>query len=395
MHFNTRHLLCALKIKKFGTVSEAAKQMYLTQSALTQGINKLEMSLGHTLFIRSPSGMTTTELGELFLTRVSRAFEQLHEFAASLLANDKVKQQNLIRSITSRQLSALIHIVELESYTAAALRLGLSQPSLHRSIKDLEQYCEQALFQRLPLGVEPTWRAKQLRRYASLFFAELQQGLEEMDEFEGQLNGSLRIGSLPLARSKIVPLAVLMLNKEYPEARISIVDGPYDEQLSSLLHGQLDVIIGALRSPTLDQDIKQQALFQDQLSIVVKANHRLAKRQSISTEELQQLDWVAPAISTPARHVFSQLFISRGLTAPSHVIECSSLVAIRGILLNSERAALLPARQVELEVSAGLLAVCPMILPDTDREIGLTTRTNWQPTQMQRRFLALVRLTSN
>jgi DNA-binding transcriptional LysR family regulator len=368
--------------------------MHLTQSALTQGINKLEYNLGHALFFRTPSGMTTTEVGELFLARVNRAFAQLQEFAATLVAKDKAKRLSFIRSISSRQLNALIHLVELESYTAAARRLGLSQPSLHRSIKDLEQYCEYPLFQRLPRGVEPSWRAKQLRRYASLFFAELQQGLEEMDEFGGQLNGSLRIGSLPLARSKIVPLAVLVLNEEYPDARISIVDGPYDEQLSNLLHGQLDVIVGALRSPINNPDIVQRRLFNDQLSIVVKADHRLAKRERISAEELQQLDWVAPAISTPARKVFSQFFVSRGLTAPSHVIECSSLVAMRGILLNSERAALLPARQVALEVDAGLLAVCPMVLPDTDREIGLTMRINWQPTQMQQRFLNIIEQTS-
>jgi DNA-binding transcriptional LysR family regulator len=390
MHINIRHLLCALKIKEFGTLSQAASQIHLTQSALTQGINKLENELGYLLFSRSHAGMQSTEVGELFLARISRAFEHLHEFAAILFTNDKAKRQTFIRSITHRQLTALIQIVELQSYTAAAMQLGLSQPTLHRTIKDLEQFCEQSLLQRSPSGVEPSWRAKQLRRYASLFFAELQQGIEEMQEFHGQRNGSLRVGSLPLARTEIVPLSVLRLNEEFPDANISIVDGPYGEQFNSLLHGQLDLIVGALRAPLPNQDIVQLPLFQDQLSIVVKANHPLATRQTISPTELQELNWVAPAKSTPARNVFSQTFVSRGLAPPSHVIECSSLVAVRGILLNSERAALLPARQVEIEVRAGLLAVCPMTLPYTDRVIGLTMRRTWRPTQMQNRFLEII-----
>jgi LysR family transcriptional regulator of gallate degradation len=390
MHINTRHLLCALKIKECGTLSQAACQIHLTQSALTQGINKLEKELGYALFSRSHAGMQPTEVGELFLLRIERAFENLHEFVSILFVTDRAKRQTFIRSITSRQLTALIHVVELQSYTAAAQHLGLSQPTLHRTIKDLEQFCEQALLQRSPSGVEPTWRAKQLRRYASLFFAELQHGIDEMHEFNGQVNGSLRIGSLPLAITEIVPLAVLQLNDEFPEASISIVDGPYGEQFNSLLHGQLELIVGALRSP--DPDTVQRLLFKDQLSIVVKANHPLATRQTITTAELQQLDWVAPAKSTPARHVFSQIFVSRGLAPPSHVIECSSLVAVRGILLNSERAALLPARQVEVEVRSGLLVVCPMTLPDTDREIGLTMRKNWHPTKMQNRFLEIIQL---
>ncbi|MDX2367444.1 MAG: LysR family transcriptional regulator [Colwellia sp.] len=396
MHINTRHLLCALKIKEYGTLTQAANEIHLTQSALTQGINKLESKLGCKLFVRSHTGMQATEVGELFFTRTNRAFEHLYEFAAIIFVNDNTKRQAFIRSTTSRQLTALNHIVELESYSAAAMQLDLSQPTLHRSIKDLEHLCEQPLFQRSPNGVEPTWRAKQLRRYGSLFFAELQQGIDEMQEFNGQINGSLRIGSLPLARSEIVPLSVLKLNSEYPEARISIVDGPYSEQFNSLQHGQLDVIVGALRLPLPNQDIKQTALFKDQLSIVVKATHPMATRQVISTSELQQLDWIAPAESTPARYVFSQIFVSRGVAPPSHVIECSSLVAVRGILLNSERAALLPARQVEIEVKAGLLVVCPITLPDTDREIGLTIRKTWYPTKMQSRFLDIItQLTKN
>lgn len=390
MNINTRHLLCALKIRECGTLSQAAKQIHLTQSALTQGINRLETELGYTLFSRSHAGMQPTEVGELFLLRIERAFEHLHEFVSILFASDKGKRQTFIRAITSRQLIALTHIVELQSYTAAAQYLGLSQPTLHRTIKDLEQFCEQALLHRSPSGVEATWRAKQLRRYASLFFAELQHGIDEMHEFNGQVNGSLRIGSLPLAITEIVPLAVLKLNDEFPEASISIVDGPYGEQFNSLLHGQLELIVGALRSP--DPDTVQHLLFKDQLSIVVKANHPLATRQTITTAELQQLDWVAPAKSTPARYVFSQIFVSRGLKPPSHVIECSSLVAVRGILLNSERAALLPSRQVDVEVRSGLLVVCPITLPDTDREIGLTMRKNWHPTKMQNRFLEIIQL---
>jgi len=49
------------------------------------------------------------------------------------------------------------------------------------------------------------------------------------------------------------------------------------------------------------------------------------------------------------------------------------------------------AREVEIEVRAGLLAVFPMALPDTDRHIGLTMRRSWHPTQIQRRFLAITK----
>ncbi len=72
------------------------------------------------------------------------------------------------------------------------------------------------------------------------------------------------------------------------------------------------------------------------------------------------------------------------------MIECSSLVAIRSLLLDSDRVALLPARQVELEVEMGILAASPQPLEGTGRDIGITVRKNWQPTRLQKRFLALL-----
>ncbi|MEC7359063.1 MAG: LysR family transcriptional regulator [Pseudomonadota bacterium] len=390
MQLNLRHLLSAIEINELGTLTAAADQMHLSQSALTQGINKLENELGQQLFNRSSVGMFATPVGARFLTRANRAFDYLYEFASTLYSTDKRKRQSLVRSITSRQLNAFVKVAETHSYTVAAARLGLSQPTLHKSIKNLENLCEQPLFHRSPAGVEPTWRARQLRRFANLFIAEIQQGLEELAEADGRMDGTIKIGSLPLSTAAIVPKSVLKLLALYPMARATIVDGPYDEQLNSLLNGHLDVIVGALRHPVPHSDIIQHKLFDDPLSLVVKANHPLANVQHLSNETLQQLKWVVPSKGVPSRQVFDDIFLSRGLDAPKDIIECSALAAIRGILLNSERASLLPAKQVEIEVAGDLLAVCPATIHESRREIGLTVRKNWQPTQVQKALLRII-----
>ncbi|MGY8867674.1 MAG: LysR family transcriptional regulator, partial [Methylophagaceae bacterium] len=302
MNFNNRHLLSALYIKNLMSLSKAANTVHLTQSALTQGIKKLENELNQVLFIRTHSGMTPTPSGIFFLNRVERAFEYLDEFSR-VIFNNKHKQDAFNRSVTSKQLVALIHLVQMKNYTAAANKLNLSQPTLHRSIKDLEQLCKKDLAVRSPVGIEPTWTANLLNRFAKLFFSELRQGIYEMREFNGQMDGALKVGSLPLARSAIVPLSIIALNNEFPDAQLSIIDGPYQEQLANLLHGEIDIIVGALRIPAQHNDIEQIPLFKDQLCVVVNAQHPLASRQTISTKELQQLDWVAPNKSTPAWQV--------------------------------------------------------------------------------------------
>ncbi len=91
MNFNNRHLLSALYIRNLMSLSKAANTVHLTQSALTQGIKKLENELNQVLFIRTHSGMTPTPSGIFFLNRVERAFEYLDEFSR-VIFNNKHKQ---------------------------------------------------------------------------------------------------------------------------------------------------------------------------------------------------------------------------------------------------------------------------------------------------------------
>ncbi|TXS90320.1 LysR family transcriptional regulator [Parahaliea maris] len=384
---NLRHLHAALEVQARGSLSQAAEQVHLSQSALTQAIAKLEAQVGTALFSRRATGVQTTPAGQVFLARVERAQRFLK--AIENTAGQGARQ--LARALTHKQLRSLLAVIDTGSYTRAAARLAVSQPTVHRAVRELETLCQLTLFRRAPSGVEPTWQARQIARNASLFFAEIQQGLTEVMELQGRNTGSISVGALPYSRSRLVPQAVSRLLAEMPDTSVRIIDGPYEEQLHGLLQGQIDVIVGALRHPAPSPDIVQELLLSDPLSVVVRSGHWLLNEGRLSADQLQKLDWIAPRKQTPARELFTEFFRREELTPPEHVIECSSLVAIRGLLLESDRAALLPAKQVALDVEAGILAVSPFALKGTTRDIGLTLRRDWQPTRAQDRLLNLLR----
>lgn len=389
--FNLRHLHAALEISASGSFSRAAKKVHLSQSALTQAIARLERQVGATLFSRRATGAQATEAGQLFLSRVARAERYLKAIEQTVASSAARRQLSVARALTSAQLRSALAVVESGSYTRAATQLGLSQPTVHRAVRELENLCQMALFRRAPSGVEATWQTRQIARNASLFFAEIAQGVTEVMEQQGTGSGTVSVGALPYSRSRLVPQAVSKLLEEMPDTAIRIIDGPYEEQLHGLLQGQIDVIVGALRSPAPSPDIAQELLLSDPLNVVVRRGHWLTQSTRLSADRLQQLDWIAPRKQTPARELFEDFFRREGLAPPAHVIECSSLVAIRGLLLASDRAALLPEKQVALDVEAGLLAVNPTPLRGTTRDIGLSLRRDWQPTRAQSRLLELLR----
>lgn len=387
---NLRHLHVIAEVARLGSISRASQAVHLSQSATTQAVLKLEQDIGEPLFHRSSTGILPTESGRLFLARVERALSHLTGFDKRN-SNSDGRFSPVYRSITTTQLKALIAVVETGGFSLAADRLGLAQPTVHRAAKDLERICGNPLFIRAAKGVDLTYRARQLAQLASLAFAEIQQGFEEIDEFNGRAQGQLRIGSLPLARTHLLPTSVTQLLVQYPEAKVSIMDGPYREQLNALLHGQLDCILGALRFPEPTLEIDQEALFEAPLSVIVRAQHPSLSRATPSMDELALLNWIAPAQGTPGRRSFNAFFHSQGLQPPEHVIECGSVVAIRGLLQASDRAAILSTRQVHQEIQSRQLAVLTDDLPGTSRPIGLTYRKGWKPTLLQESYLEMVR----
>ena len=374
--FNLRHLHMVAEITRWRSLRRAAAEVHLSQPAMTQALAQLELQLGQRLFERTGGGMVPTAATLALSERIDRAFAWL-------------RATKLHRKATRIQLQCLVAAIDAESVSMAARRLGMRQPSVTRALRDLETLCGKPLFARSPQGIDATREARELARLAGLALADIRQGVEAFREHHGKIDGQIVVGCLPLARSAILPTAVTRLLKRYPELSLRIVDGPYPELLHELRSGRLDLLIGALRSSS-PADIRQEELFRDRLSIVVRPGHPLLDRR-LTPPDFAGLGWVLPPDGTPARELFHGFFREMGLEEPAHVVVCSSLVAIRGLLLQSDRAALLSTAQVGYELGAGQLKLLAGPLDETARPIGLALRADWRPTLAQEHLMALIR----
>lgn len=387
-----RALRAIAAVAEFGSTSQAAVALHLTQPAVSQAIRRLEDMVGEPLFTRVPNGLYPTDLGVRFADRITRAFAHLTAAEQELLLPmGKTEPRRLSTLATIVHLRAVILTVETGSLTLAAERLSVSQPSVNRAIRDLETLWGTPLFERTPRGMVASRDAIGLARYAGLVLAELQQAVQELREERGVMDGSIAIGCLPLARAQILPRAVLAVLRDYPDARIRIVDGPYNDLLHELRRGTLDIILGALRLPPPTPDIVQEALFSEPLAIIVRRDHPIASLPHPTPQALAQLDWIVAAPGAPARQQFERLFTHAGLPVPTRLIECGSLIATRALVLGSDRGVLLSESQVGHEVATGHLIALPLPLAGSERPIGITTRLGWKPTLLQAAFLDRLR----
>ncbi|MGB0747504.1 MAG: LysR substrate-binding domain-containing protein [Magnetospiraceae bacterium] len=132
-----------------------------------------------------------------------------------------------------------------------------------------------------------------------------------------------------------------------------------------------------------------EVLFDDALAVVGRSGHPLSDLESVRLGDLAAYSWVVPRRSTPTREAFEQMFRAR--KKPASIVESSSLILIRGLLLASDQLTLISSRLVQFEISHGFLSELPVSVSVPTRSIGLTWRDGWRPTAAQAHFMACLR----
>ncbi len=385
---NLRHLRAFLLVAEAKSITAAADKIHLSQPAITQAINKLELHFGARLFERQKSGMFLTASGDLLRARAGRAQGHIAEATREIAREARTARAHADRLMTTAQLMALIAVCEQGSFALAARATGLAQPTIHRAARELERNLGAALFERTSYGVKPTRAADRFATRAQLAFSELNQARAEIAAQTGREAGSTVIGALPLARSHLVPRAISLFCRRHPRHRIALTEGPYQTMLLGLRRGEIDFLVGALREGLPAPDVTQEQLFDDPLSIIMRAGHPLAREPTLSRRRLAAYPWVAPRRDAPLRDQFEDLF---GDDRPDDVIECNALSASRVLLMDSDRLMLLSDAQTRYEREAGMLVSKPHPDGRIVRAIGLTTRRDWQPTAVQAELVEILR----
>lgn len=128
-------------VAKSGNISHAAKELFISQPAISKAISKLEESLGTTLFKRSSRGVTLTDEGQVLYRHVSSAFSALDRGENEL---KRMKNFNIgqLRFGVSNTLCKYVLLPYLKEFiqTYPHIRILISSQDTVHSIRDLDQH---------------------------------------------------------------------------------------------------------------------------------------------------------------------------------------------------------------------------------------------------------------
>jgi len=182
------------------------------------------------------------------------------------------------------QLRYFIAVVETGSFSRAAARCGVAQPSLSQQIIKLEKELGQALFDRLGRTIAVTEAGTLLYPHATRIVIEAESTRDLLTEELAAGHGRLEIGAIPTVAPYLLPCALSAFRSAWPKAELSITEDMTDNLVRMLVNAEIDVAIMA--APILDERLASEAIATEELLCVASPDHPLAWGGNVDVEEL-------------------------------------------------------------------------------------------------------------
>ncbi len=235
--------------------------------------------------------------------------------------------------ITPRQLEAFRAVMERGTVTAAAERLGVSQPAVSKILAGLEREIGYTLFTRIKQRLAPTSEARLLAGEV----ARLYHGLEEVSEVARGIRdrqvGDLHIYSTPALGRTVLPDVMAAFMKSHARAHVvfHVRSSTYINQ--KMVDQQLD--LGFSMMPFEHPSVVTEELSRAAAVCVLPGDHRLARRRTIRPADLRGERFLSFPLDGRMRHlidaVFEQDHIDRRLQIDVYSSAEACALAARGV----------------------------------------------------------------
>lgn len=232
------------------------------------------------------------------------------------------------------------------SFTAAAVALGYTQPAISQMVRRLEQRTGTVLVERLGRTVRLTEAGRVLATHAGTVLKALDAAEEEVAAIAGLRAGRVRLMAFPSSSATVVPHALALVKRRFPDVSVSFHEAEPPESLAALRAGECDIAVAfsyeGLDLNDIQEDLDSLSvtkLLDDEVRLAIPKNHRLSGEPAADLKDLAEEPWIAGCPKC-RRHLL-HLAHEAGFT-PDVAFETEDYVAVQGLVAEGLGVALIP-----------------------------------------------------
>jgi LysR family hydrogen peroxide-inducible transcriptional activator len=288
-----------------------------------------------------------------------------------------------------RQLNALVAVADHGSFSAAADALHTVQSNVSAHVARLEQELGATLYDRAAgrLTEEGATVVARARRIT----AELDGLVADVGALRHDIRGSTRFGVIGTTARWLVPRVLRVMGERHPGVHLVVVEATSTSLEPQISSGSLDLAVVNL--PVPEGDLVSEALFDEDLMLVVPAGHPLARIQEVGVEDLAGLQLLLPPLGTAFRGEIEGAAAGAGFTL-TPLAELDGVRLIASLAMEGLGPAILPATALPATRPDGLAGrrwskLVVRGLPR--RRVGIAQRRRGLPAAPARALLDVLR----
>lgn len=249
------------------------------------------------------------------------------------------------------------HVAKNLNFTVAASELFVTQPSVTKRVKNLEDSLEMKLFGQSRGKTYLTEEGKILFESAKKLFKcekEIERTINDIQELR---RGTLRIGMPATFMESALSDLMDSFHRQYPKIKIHVNTGNSDELIKGLLEHQNEVVSVAKLED--HPDIRSIDIYRAKIALIASPSHRFAQAGLVSLGELAEEPMILREAGSGTRQVVMELFEQNRLT-PNILLETTNPEYIKQLVQRGDGVSFLVERTVLPEIDEGKLVAVPI-----------------------------------
>ncbi len=286
----------------------------------------------------------------------------------------------------TKQLRTFCAIAELESFTRAGRRLGLSQSAISQQMSTLERDVGSKLLVRSGAGVRPTSAGQLLLHYARQIVRKLDEAERALADYDANGAGTLRIGAGGAACHYLLPGILEEFHERFPQGGVLVCSGHTELTMERLHNGELDV--GLVTLPVSAPKLRITPVGHDELVAIVAPTHAWADRTRLHVRDFADERLLVYDRRSQTYALIERVMLEHGVF-PRVVMESDHLEAVVAMVRSRLGAAIVPRWAVAAECEAGTLRAIPIGKSGLSRSWAIVPLDNSCQPKMVKAFVRL------
>ncbi len=289
-------------------------------------------------------------------------------------------------------MEVLVHVVKEGSFSGAARKLMLTQPSVTKHIRNLEEILGVPVVNRGNRSPSLTREGEVVYAYAKKMLKLRDEAVEKVLSLRSEIAGNIFIGASTIPATYILPGIIRYFRNSYPDIRLLIKGGDTGEVFDMVINSQVD--IGFTGKGIRNRKIICEPMWEDRLVLVVPRSHHLAGMEQVELKDLIHEPYINREKGSGTRMALDTYLLEHtGIDTSQFntICEMGGSDAVKEALLEGLGISILSIFAVKRELELGELKQVSIKGHVIKRTFYLVYRKQFRPERHQEAFVNFVR----